>query len=177
METARSRAGFFTPAEALAHHISPQLLRYRVARGWVHRELRGVYRFAGVPPAEHDDLLALWLWSGEDGVFSHITALALHHLSDALPAKIHMTVPTSWRHARFSRPKPLVLHLDDLPGEAIQWLGHVRITTVVRTLADCIATKVSSTLIEQGLAQARSRKLISTAQHAELRRTHRRSTS
>ena len=31
------------------------------------------------------------------GVFSHDTALALHELSDALPARAHLTLPASWR--------------------------------------------------------------------------------
>lgn len=174
MEAARSRAGFFTSAEALSHNVSPQLLRYRVQRGWAHREMRGVYRFAGVPPTEQDDLIALSLWSDEEGVFSHVTALALHGLSDALPAKIHMTVPMTWKYPRFVRPKNLVLHLDDLDKGAVQWLGHIRVTTVAKTLADCIAARISPNLVDQGLSQARSRKLIAPEEHASLRRALRR---
>lgn len=174
MLASRSRAGFFTPADALAHRVSPQLLRYRVARGWAVRELRGVYRCAGVPPTEHDELIALGLWSGDEATLSHVTALALHGLSDALPAKIHMTVPTSWRHARFAKPRHLMLHISELRPDEGSWLGLVRVTSVARTLADCVAARVSATLVEQALSQARKRGLLSAAEHRHLASAHRR---
>ena len=168
---ARALAASRLPTRLAHKCLLTQLLGYRVARGWAQREQRGVYRFTGVPPTEaRTTLIALHLWSDEQGTFSHVTALALHGLSDALPAKIHMTVPTTWRLDRFARPKTLVLHPADLPEADIQWVGHIRVTKPARTLADCIAAKVSPTLVEQGLAQARSRKLITTAEHARLRR-------
>jgi hypothetical protein len=53
---------------------------------------------------EHDDLIRLSLWSRDrsdrpQAVASHITALELHHLSDVLPTRIHLTVPRSFRKA------------------------------------------------------------------------------
>jgi len=47
---------------------------------------RGVYRLEHFPAGEHEDLVALWLWTDRAGVFSHETALALHGLSDTLPS-------------------------------------------------------------------------------------------
>lgn len=173
MESARARAGFFTAGEAQAHHISPQLLRYRANTGWICRELRGVYRFASAPPTEHDELIALWLWSREEAVFSHITALFLHDLSDALPARVHMTVPPSWRYARFAAPGHVTLHVAELPEVDIQWLGYVPVTTPARTIADCIAAGVAPSWIAQAIAQARRRKLIAPAVANRLRRAQR----
>lgn len=175
MEAARARAGFFTADEAQAHHISPQLLRYRVGRGWVRREQRGVYRFASASPTEQDELVALWLWSGEDAVFSHVTALSLLDLSDALPARLHMTVPPSWRYARFARPGHVVLHVAEVPAEDRQWLGYVPITSPARTIADCIAAHVDAGWVEQAIAQARRRQLITPAAANRLRRAQRES--
>ena len=177
MQLARERAGFFTASEAVERGISPQLLRDRVERGVVDRELRGVYRFASAAPTDHDEFVTLWLWSNQEATFSHVTALLLHGLSDALPSKVHMTVPSSWRYARFTKPPRTVFHVDDLGPDDSQWLGLVRVTTVARTLADCIATDVSRSLIDQGLAQARRRKLITVAEHARLRRTQKRAES
>ncbi len=170
MESARAHAGFFTAAEAQAHHISPQLLRYRTTTGWVRRELRGVYRFVSAPPTEHDELIALWLWSGEEAVFSHVTALFLHELSDALPARVHMTVPPSWRYPRFAVPTHVTLHVAEAPPADVQWLGYVPITAPARTIADCIAANVTAAWIEQAIAQARRRKLITPATANRLRR-------
>lgn len=172
MESARSRAGFFAAAEAHAHHISPQLLRYRANTGWVRRELRGVYRFTSAPPTEHDELIALWLWSGEEAVFSHVTALFLHGLSDALPARVHLSVPASWRYARFAKPRHVTVHLSALVDGDTQWIGHVPLTSPARTIADCITARVSASWIEQAIEQARRRKLITPAEAARLRRAH-----
>ncbi len=160
MESSRAHAGFFTAAEAQAHHISPQLLRYRTTTGWVRRELRGVYRFVSASPTEHDELIALWLWSGEEAVFSHVTALFLLDLSDALPGRVHMTVPPSWRYPRFSVPEHVTLHVAEPPPADVQWLGYVPITSPARTIADCIEADVTPTWIEQAITQARRRKLI-----------------
>ncbi len=170
METARARAGFFTAAEAQVHGISPQLLRHRVGKGWVRRELRGVYRFASASPTEHDELIALWLWSGEEGVFSHVTALFLHELSDALPGNIHMTVPASWRYARFARPDHVVFHIDELVDADACWLGYVRITSPERTIVDCIAAHVDASWIASAIVQARKRGLITHVVAARLQR-------
>ncbi len=110
------------------------------------------------------------MWSDDEGVFSHVTALALHELSDALPAKIHTTVPSTWKDGRFALPKHLVLHTAELGEHDTQWLGQVRVTTVGRTIADCIAAKVDPALIERALTQARRRKVITASEHARLRR-------
>jgi hypothetical protein len=37
----------------------------------------------------------------EDRTYRSQTALALHGVSDVLPAKIHLTLPLSWRRRRF----------------------------------------------------------------------------
>lgn len=174
MESSRARAGFFTAEEAQGHRISPQLLRYRVGKGWVRRELRGVYRFVSAAPTEHDELIALWLWSGEDAVFSHITALFLLDLSDALPARVHMTVPPSWRYGRFAKPQHVVLHVAELPEADVQWLGYVPVTSPARTIADCIEAHVNASWIEQAITQARKRQLITPAVANRLHRARRR---
>jgi predicted transcriptional regulator of viral defense system len=75
----------------------------------LQRLRRGIYRIARFPPTENEDLIVIWLWSRRDGVFSHDTALSLHQLSDALPTRYHITVPTASppRRAR-SRPRNVV---------------------------------------------------------------------
>jgi len=173
MESSRAYAGFFTTADAQAHHISPQLLRYRTISGWVRRELRGVYRFVSASLTEQDELIALWLWSGKEAVFSHVTALFLLDLSDALPARVHITVPPSWRYPRFAVPEHVTLHLGEPPTAEVQWLGYVPITSPGRTIADCIEAAVSSAWIEQAITQARRRKLITSVTANRLHRAHR----
>ena len=49
---------------------------------------RGIYRLVHFPAGEHEELIELWLWTERTGLASHQTALALHGLSDALPAQL-----------------------------------------------------------------------------------------
>jgi len=173
MESVRAHAGFFTAKKAQMHHISPQLLRYRVGKERVRREVRGVYRFVSAPPTEHDELIALWLWSGEEAVFSSATALFVHGLSDALLARVRMTVPPSWQYARFAEPDHVTLHIAELPSDDVQWLGYIPLTAPARTIADCIEAQVDAVWIEQAITQARTRKLITPATANRLHRARR----
>ncbi|MCY1071988.1 hypothetical protein OV090_45000 [Nannocystis sp. RBIL2] len=101
---------------------------------------------------EHEDLAEIWLQSDREGVFSHETALALYDLSDVLPAKIHITLPTSWRRRR--RPDGAVVHYAEVPPEDRDWFGAVPVTSVRRTLRDCAASFLSPELLKQAAMQA-----------------------
>jgi predicted transcriptional regulator of viral defense system len=108
---------------------------------------------------EHDDLVELWLWSEELGVFSHETALALHGLSDALPSRVHMTVPRAWPR-RSGIPRLLALHTANVPPDERTWVGPVPVTTVARTLRDAVDANIDPDLIAQAIAEGKARKLI-----------------
>ncbi len=119
-------------------------------------------------------LVPLWLWSERKGVFSHETALMLHDLSDALPSKRHMTVPSAWSKRRLRLPKGLVLHFADQPKAAITWLGPVPLTTPLRTVVDCASADVADDLVRQAVQQGVRRGLFERAEvNAALRRTRR----
>jgi predicted transcriptional regulator of viral defense system len=156
------QSGYFRTAQAATVGFSNQLLRKHRLSGRLARPLRGVYRLVDVPPGEHDDLVALWLWSEEAGVFSHETALALHELSDALPSRVHMTVPRAWAR-RSAVPRLLVLHHAKLPADDRTWVGSVPVTTVARTLRDAVDAGVDPDLVAQAIAEGRARKLIDRA--------------
>jgi predicted transcriptional regulator of viral defense system len=114
---------------------------------------------ADVPLGEHHDLVELWLWSEEVSVFSHETALALHELSDALPSRVHMTVPRSWSR-RSAVPRLLALHFANAPAGDRTWVGSIPVTTVARTLRDAVDAGVDPDLVAQAIAEGRARKLI-----------------
>jgi len=174
---AEAQSGYFTTAQAAGAGYSPPLLHKYLANGRVLRVRRGIYRLVHFPASEHEDLVVLWLWAGQAGVFSHETALALHDLSDVLPSKVHMTVPASWRSRRLRVPPGLVLHyadvgdVGDIGGIADAdrtGFSAVEITTPLKTLRDCIAANVSPELVRQAVLQARQRGLISEQDRAEL---------
>jgi len=152
-EIAAAQMGYFTVAQADEAGFSRPLLQYHLTSGKLERSGRGVLRLARFPPDDHEDLMPLWLWAEGEGVFSHETALALHDLSDVLPATRHMTVPSSWGSRRLRAPKGLVLHYRDLDDDEVVWSGAIKITTALRTVVDCTLDAVEPDLVKQALDQ------------------------
>lgn len=166
--TAQSQSGYFTTGQAVTAGYSPQLLRKYLGNGRVARVRRGIYRLVHFPASEHEDLVVAWLWAEQAGVFSHETALALHDLSDALPAKLHMTLPMSWQRRRLRVPAGLVLQYANLDDFDRTGFSAVPITSTQRTLRDCLEANVSPELVRQAVLQAQQRGLISGEDGAEL---------
>ncbi|MBZ0144623.1 MAG: type IV toxin-antitoxin system AbiEi family antitoxin domain-containing protein [Rhodocyclaceae bacterium] len=165
---AQAQSGYFTTAQAAQSGYSRPLLHKYLATGKVVRVRRGVYRVVHFPASEHEDIIVLWLWAAQAGVYSHETALALHDLSDALPGKVHLTVPPSWRRRRLRVPAGLVLHFADVSGVDRASYSAVPVTAPLRTLRDCIEANVAADLVRQGILQARRRGLVSAKDDARL---------
>src|ERR1039458_1385960 len=139
-EIAEGQEGFFTTKQAKAAGFAENTHPYHVqARNWI-REHRGIYRLTSFPRGERPDMMLWSLWSrnrGEttQGVYSHQTALSLHDLSDVMPAKLHMTVPRSFRR-NSEIPRVLVLHFANLPQSGIGAADGVRVTKPMQTILD-----------------------------------------
>jgi predicted transcriptional regulator of viral defense system len=162
-ETAAAQEGHFTTAQAAEAGYSPQLLAKYLRNGRIVRVRRAVYRLVHFPPGDHEDLVVVWLWFDRTGVFSHETALALHQLSDALPAKAHLTLPASWKSRRLQVPAGVVLHFADLDDADRAWAGAVRITTPARTVVDCAEAGVAPGLVKQAIDEGLHRGLFTEA--------------
>jgi predicted transcriptional regulator of viral defense system len=163
-ETAVAQQGLFTTQQAAEAGYSPQLLIHHIHAGRVVRLRRGLYRLVHFPAVEHEELVVAWLWSERAGVVSHQTALALHGLSDALPAHVHVTLPSSWRRRRFRVPADVVLHHADVPPEDRAWFGAVPTTNPRRSLNDCAREGLSPELLGQAAQQALRRGLVTKAE-------------
>jgi predicted transcriptional regulator of viral defense system len=97
-------------------------------------------------------------------VFSHQTALSLYDLSDVNPARIHMTVPKSFRR-NTPIPPALILRKADLATSDSQDIFSVRATTPLRTIADLIAeAKMDRKLLKQALNEGLERGLVTLRQ-------------
>jgi predicted transcriptional regulator of viral defense system len=160
-EIAQEQDGYFTTAQALQAGYSPPLLHHYLRRGRIARERRGIYRLVHFPPGEHEQLVVLWLWSDQEGVFSHETALLLHDLSDALPSRVHMTLPPAWRGRRVHFPRLLIPHYGGVPPQDRRWFGSVPVTTPARTVRDCARDGVLPNLVRQAAEEGLSRGLFS----------------
>lgn len=159
-ETAAAQQGMFTTQQAAEVGYSPQLLVHHTRGGKTARVRRGIYRLVHFPAGEHEELVIAWLWSERAGVLSHQTALALHGLSDVLPAHVHLTLPSAWRKRRFRVPPDVVLHYADVAPEDRAWFGAVPVTTPRRTLSDCAKEGLSPEVLGQAARQALRRGLV-----------------
>lgn len=159
-ETAAAQQGMFTTKQAAEAGYSPQLLIHHTRAGNIARVRRGIYRLVHFPAGEHEELVTAWLWSELTGVISHQTSLALHGLSDVLPAHVHLSLPTAWRRCRFRVPPDVVLHHADVPPEDRAWFGAVPVTTPRRTLSDCAKEGLSPEMLQQAARQALRRGLV-----------------
>jgi predicted transcriptional regulator of viral defense system len=166
---AASQEGLFSTQQAAEAGYSPQLLAKYLANGRVQRVRRGVYRLVHFPAGEHEDLVAVWLWSDRQGLFSHETALALHELSDVLPSRVHVTVPAAWRRRRLRVPAGVVLHHGDVAPDERAWVGSVPITSPVRTIADCAVAHLSPEVLDKAVSDALRRGLASRDELAAAR--------
>jgi predicted transcriptional regulator of viral defense system len=163
-ELAASQAGHFTTQQAEGSGYSRQLLRHHVLGGKFRRVQRGIYRFAQFPCSDLEDLMVAWLWTEGAGVFSHQTVLGLRELSDVLPARIHVTLPSAWSRSRLRAPAGLVLHYANLASTDRTWFDTVPVTTIARTLNDCAENGFEPDLLRQAAQQAMQRGLVQLAE-------------
>lgn len=167
-EVAQGQDGYFTTVQAARAGYSRPLLHKHLAGGKILRARRGIYRVVHFPASDREDLVVLWLWSDQAGVFSHETALSLHDLSDALPSKAHLTLPTSWQRRRLRVPAGVVLHFADVGERDRTGFGAVPVTNPLRTIEDCIEASLTPGLLDQAIRQARRRGLITVADESRL---------
>lgn len=144
MATAQDQQGYFTTKQAIEAGYADNTHPYHVRAGNWERVWRGIYRMAHLPPPEDGEMMAWLLWSrGRDekplGAMSHETALSLFELGDFNPAKIHMTVPLTFR--RNSRiPKSVVLHRGTFAAGEVTRLRALAVCRPLRALCDVAAS-------------------------------------
>jgi predicted transcriptional regulator of viral defense system len=170
-EIAESQQGYFSTPQAIAAGYARSTHSYHVQAGnWV-REHRGIYRLRRYPFSEEGHLVLWSLWSRNregkrQGVYSHLTALSVEELSDANPAKLHMTVPHGFRRSG-EVPAILRLHKAQLaPDEIIEKHGYA-VTTPMKAVLDLSASgETDRGLIIQAFLEGQNRGLITRKQTA-----------
>ena len=172
---AADQGSYFTTKQALAVGYTYPDQHYHVTHGNWERVARGIFRLHEYPLPEREDLIVLSLMSHDrtdqpQVVFSHETALTLHDLSDANPARIHLTVPPGFRR---QLPDGIVLHRGIVPAEEWEERDGYRVTTPLRTLTDIATSPTSWPFLESAVRDAlrrgvvRRRQLLTVALPAE----------
>jgi hypothetical protein len=159
-EVAEDQWGLITRRQAEAARVPPATITRLIGNGVLERVAHGVYRLAGVPPADQLDLRAAWLqlapevpaWerTAEQGVVSHRSAAALYGIGD-LPADRHeFTLPGR----RQSRRPDVRLHIGQLDdGEWIALRG-LPVTRPARIAADLLAERTDPQAVGQLVTDA-----------------------
>jgi predicted transcriptional regulator of viral defense system len=153
---AEDQAGYFTTAQASQAGYSRSLLSHHVKSGKFVRPRPGVYRLARFPGSPNEDLYVAWLEAGPRAVLSHESALALYDLSDVLPSEIHLILP---RNSSRRRPR-IRMHTGALCSEDVTTRDGIPVTTVARTIADVAQAGLAEDLVDQAIAEALQRGLV-----------------
>jgi predicted transcriptional regulator of viral defense system len=160
---AATQGGYFTAKQAAAAGYDYPHLAYHLQAKNFERAGHGLYRLPTIPSAEHDDLIRLSLWSRDrqddpQAAVSHASALFLHQLSDVLPQKIHLTVPSSFRKRP---PRGCILHKTRLASDDTETREGFSVTTPLRTLVDvATATGVTDEQLDRAIQDAIRRGLV-----------------
>ncbi|MBI1908857.1 MAG: hypothetical protein HYS22_01640 [Deltaproteobacteria bacterium] len=164
-QVAEGQLGYFTAKQAIDAGYLAKNHAYHIQRGHWIREHRSIYRLAHFPHT-HEGEMVLWsLWSRNrdevpEGVYSHETALSIYDVSDAMPAKLHMTVPVKFRKSA-AVPSVIVLHRGELRPKDIQKRNGYAVTTPFRTILDLVVGQSTpDDIVDQAIREFRGRGLL-----------------
>lgn len=168
-ELAADQFGYFTAGQAREIGVSHMALVMMERREAVERVSRGVYRLVHFPVGPLSQYMEASLWPvGTVGVISHESALALYNISDVNPARIHITVPRTFRIRRHI-PLRLAVHHADIPNDQRDFFEGIAVTTVVRTIRDCHATHLGADLLNGAIRDAEQQGLLRGNDAVQLR--------
>ncbi len=160
--------GYFSSAQASRAGYSHRLQHHYQKSGEWTKFGRGIYRLLFYPESTEEQFAKISVWSHDrdsrpQAVVSHESALMVHNISDAMPNKVHVSVPGSFR----KEPLPeLVLHrigkCNAFFEADIEDRGGYLITTPARTILDIANDlRVSPEYLETGIEDALDEGLLS----------------
>jgi predicted transcriptional regulator of viral defense system len=161
------QAGYFTAAQAKEAGYSLQLLQHHLRNGSLERAGRGIFRLVRFPATDEADFVVPWLWSRRRGVISHESALQVHDLADALPGRVHLSLPRADARRRLQVPSSVAIAYADIPPSDVVWHA-VPVTSPLRTVRDCVDAHVTPEWIQQAIDRGLRRGLFSCADLARI---------
>jgi predicted transcriptional regulator of viral defense system len=142
--------GYVSGEDARGLGVPIGTLNALARRGQLERVAHGIYRVPLIPSSPLDEYMLATLWPGGRGRISHESALGLFDMSDANPAKIHVTVPASYRTHR-DVPAMYVLHHEDLDGVDEANFEGIPVVSPARAVRQAHAQHVRRSLLEQAI--------------------------
>ena len=176
-EVTESQWGMVTTAQARAQGIDHMTLKRLNDDGHLIRLIHGVYRSAGAPSAEHEELRAAWLAAeprrlalerlhdNRPGiVVSGESAARLHGIGDLRATRSEFTSPTR----RQSQRLDVRYRTRDLPREDITVRDGLPATTRERTIADLVEDRQDLSTVADALRDATQQSVLDTERLTEL---------
>ena len=176
-EVTESQWGMVTTAQASAQGIDHMTLKRLNDDGHLIRLIHGVYRSAGAPSAEHEELRAAWLAAeprrlalerlhdNRPGiVVSGESAARLHGIGDLRATRSEFTSPTR----RQSQRLDVRYRTRNLPREDVTVREGLPTTTRERTIADLIEDRQDLSTVADALRDATRQSALDTARLTEL---------
>ena len=158
VELAARQGGYFSANQALqAGYSYPAQHYHAVQENWL-RVGRGIYRLPEWPSGPHDDLVRWALWSGQQAVVSHESALAVHELGDVNPTKVHLSVPLGFR----AKAPGVILHRALVPSTEKQEHSGFWVTSPLRSLVDVASGSLDLDHVATAVREALERGLVTT---------------
>lgn len=169
-QLADRQSGYFSSAQAARVGYSRRLQHHYHGSGEWLKIYRGVYRLLFYPECADEQLACMSVWSHDKesrprAIVSHETALALHDISDAMPSKVHMSVPRSFRKEPLFG---LVLHRignrNGFSKTDIEDHGGFLVTNPARTILDVANDPtISPEHLENGIKDALDKGLLTSS--------------
>lgn len=153
-QIAEEQAGYFSLSQARKLGLQRNQIYREVKRDFFQKAGWGVYRFKQFPATKFEEIHKIILSVGEHAIVGYETALYIYGLSDIIPDEIHLILPPNVSRRR----EGIRIHtvkIDD--EEEITYFEGFTITTVARTIVDCVYTSMENEQIRLAVFQALKR--------------------
>jgi predicted transcriptional regulator of viral defense system len=167
-ERAAENYGYLTGEDARELGVPMGTLNALARRGELDRVERGIYRVPLVPSSRLDQYLLATLWPDGRGAISHESALDLYGISDVNPAKLHVTVPKTYRTHR-KIPALYVLHHEELADQDRASFEGIPTVSAAKAIRQACEQHLRHSLIEQAIDDAEREGWIPRRQASKLR--------
>lgn len=169
---AQNQWGLVTARQAQAVGVSRLQLSRLADGGALERVAQGIYRLAGAPPLEHQQIVVAWI-ALDGGVFSAArqpdavvagtAAARVHEIGDFWMESIDFFTPTR----RVSRRSDVRTRIRVLTRNEYTLVNGMPTLTAARTIADLVERSIDESLIVDTIRNGLDRGIVNTSRLAE----------
>ena len=181
MDFFKERHGMATYSEVKKAGFHKATLKALIRSGKVETADKGLYRISGGDNLSNPDLVTVSI-KAPHSVVCLISALSFHRVTDEIPRRVHLAIPTGSRSAKIIRPPVQFYRFSKKAYEAgieehLIDGRTVRIYNLAKTIADCFKFrgKIGADVARNALKEALEKRRIRPAEvmrYAKICRVH-----